>query len=590
VTQFFEVISASATHIYHSALELSPLSSIVRRLYHYPSLKLVAGLVESWQPGIAIPNKNHSYISCGWSPCSQFITAQTQKVVEVRDPLTLELLSTLQPTKHNPHLTGPLAYSPSGHSLCCASNTAIVIWDIQTGGLVKEIECGATIDNSSSLVWSLDEKTIGVVLREDHTWAVATYDVTSGKPLCETLASVDKPHLWAHNISFQVMTVTQCTTPKGYTIKIFEVGQVLTQIKTFTISVEHNGDFQIGCFSPISSHISILVPIEGGEFLILNDRNQVLLKEAGLSGSHCFSSDGKLFAASLDRSIHVWRDHHHGYYKQTKFPDQGWSFNNLHLQFSPTSSSLLGHFRDVLQVWHFVAHSTVPVANSEQYINFSPHGTYTVTADPNGSTITINNLISQTPPQFIDVGMPISGLALTNNILLVASSSDIIAWQLTEGGIVKGIPGDRRAGHSDSIWSIPLYDPSPDLCVQGQIGYIRSYAINVFPYNLVTGERYEYTLGGSPPHPHTWYNLGDISQGRYYLHCHKLSHQDDTSEDNQPVSQTAFWEGWVKDPEGKHWLWLPVEWRAAAGHVEWSHYIPILQINFPGGKSITIGF
>jgi len=232
------------------------------------------------------------------------------------------------------------------------------IWDIQTGGLVKEIECDATLDNPSSLVWSLDGRAIGAVLRENHTWAVATYDVASGETLCKTLASVDKPYLWAHNISFQVMTTTQCSTPKGYTINIFEVGPTLTQIKTFTISVKHGGNFQIGSFSPISYHISMLVPVEGGQFLNLDDQGRVRLTRKGLSESHCFSSDGSFFAVLLDRGVHIWEYALGGYTSRKKFPDQTWSFDNLHLQFSPTSSSILGHFRDALQVWRFDHHYT----------------------------------------------------------------------------------------------------------------------------------------------------------------------------------------------------------------------------------------
>ena len=38
VTKFFEPISVSAAYIYHSALELSPLSSIIRRLYYHRGL------------------------------------------------------------------------------------------------------------------------------------------------------------------------------------------------------------------------------------------------------------------------------------------------------------------------------------------------------------------------------------------------------------------------------------------------------------------------------------------------------------------------------------------------------------------------
>ena len=60
--------------------------------------------------------------------------------MEIRDQLTLELISILQPAETILYLTGPLAYAPDGRSIACASDTAIIIWDIQTGGVAKEIK------------------------------------------------------------------------------------------------------------------------------------------------------------------------------------------------------------------------------------------------------------------------------------------------------------------------------------------------------------------------------------------------------------------------------------------------------------------
>jgi hypothetical protein len=64
VTKFFEPINVSATHIYHSALELSPLSSIVRRLYYHQRhtpFPRVAG----WNPRFMGPESGPSL--CGQS-------------------------------------------------------------------------------------------------------------------------------------------------------------------------------------------------------------------------------------------------------------------------------------------------------------------------------------------------------------------------------------------------------------------------------------------------------------------------------------------------------------------------------------------
>ena len=604
MTKFFEVISVSATHIYHSALELSPLSSIVRRLYHHryltPSPRVVIGPEDSWQPSIAIPNKDCPYISCAWSPCGRFIAAQTQEVVEVRDPLTFELLSTLQPTKPTPQLTGPLAYSPDGCSLCCASNATIVIWDIQTGGLTKEIESNTIVDCPCSLVWSSDKRTIGAVLSDNYSWSVATWDVASGTTLRHTLISADKPYLWAHKESFRVMmTLRREKTKLGRdmaapqynvacTIYIFEVGVALTFVRSFNVSVQRGRDFRIGTFSPTFHHTSISVTGETKELVILDDLNRILFSVEGVFGSHCFSSDGQLFAASLDSSIHLWKFGGSHYSTWRTFPDQSWSFDDLRLLFSPNSSSILGHFADVLQVWRFDNHRATPVADSEHYVIISPNNTYIITAHPWGSTVTITNLASQTPPQFIDTDAPISGLALTGNVLVVVSSKTIMAWLLTEVGAVESVSGNRRVGHGDNIWVISpgwiRVTPPPEFSVVGYVGLIIFGVSRIF-YHISTGERLEFI---SDVMTSRWYSLEDTSRGRYHLPCRNLNLRDDS--DNREVPQTTFQEGWMKDPEGKHWLWLPVEWRTAAGYVEWSHHVPTLQVELPKGRFIAITF
>jgi len=144
VIKFFEVIKVSATHIYHSALELCPTSSIIRKLYYHRRItrlpKVVIGTPESWARNIAISHNDDYNGPCIWSPCGRFVAVQTRRAVEIRNQLTLELITILQLTKLIRDLAGPLAYSPDGRSIACASDTAIIIWDIQTGGVAKGIK------------------------------------------------------------------------------------------------------------------------------------------------------------------------------------------------------------------------------------------------------------------------------------------------------------------------------------------------------------------------------------------------------------------------------------------------------------------
>ncbi|KAF9649800.1 hypothetical protein BDM02DRAFT_3166192, partial [Thelephora ganbajun] len=340
VVTFFEPISVSATHIYHSALELSPLSSIVRKRYycqrHARLPRVIVGTWESWEQGIIIPSENRC-LSYSWSPCGQFVATQSLKAVEIRDSLSLELLSTLKLTKPTPdEVTSLLAYSSDGRFIAFLSDTSLVIWDIQTGGVAKESDCSGV--RNGSLVWSLDGGTIGIVWTKKwwfSTYVVCIYNVASGATHSPgTFKSRDEPHLWAYGTSFRVMAAER--VDQACTINIFEVGSILTKIESFHI--ESWGEFcTIGSFSQTTHRIS---GSDNDNLSIMDIRDsRYSLKEKGYFRSHCFSSDGSLFAADSARSVQIWKYTSGGYARWREFSTQG---DTKDLRFSPTSSSLLG--------------------------------------------------------------------------------------------------------------------------------------------------------------------------------------------------------------------------------------------------------
>jgi len=157
VTEFFEAISQSASHIYHSALPLAPHSSVVRKLYgqhiHSPMSRIVTGIPTSWDSCTASAGAA-SEVGCAvWSPCGQSIAVGMGTVIEVRDSNTLERISTLEaPTTHlSAH---SLSFSPDGRLLACLQeqenklsprssvfrgNACVHVWDVQTGAIIRSI-------------------------------------------------------------------------------------------------------------------------------------------------------------------------------------------------------------------------------------------------------------------------------------------------------------------------------------------------------------------------------------------------------------------------------------------------------------------
>ena len=122
VTEFFEVISQSGPHIYHSALQLAPQSSIIHKLYgqeiHSPVVRVVTGIPDSWDSCTASVVVETQDCHAVWSPCGRFIAVTSVGCVEVRDSNTLERLSILRFGMKEGTFKS-LAFSPDGCLLAC---------------------------------------------------------------------------------------------------------------------------------------------------------------------------------------------------------------------------------------------------------------------------------------------------------------------------------------------------------------------------------------------------------------------------------------------------------------------------------------
>jgi len=585
------------------------MSSIIRNLYYHRRVtrlpKVVIGTPESWAQTIAISGKEQYDGTPTWSPCGKFIAAWTKSAVEIRNQLTLELITILQPTEMIPHLTGPLAYSPDGRSIACASDIAIIIWDIQTGGVAKEIKRSA---NTTSLVWSSDGRTICTIGPEDgNTFTVHTYDVSSGTISSPgTLWSGHNPHLWMVDESFRVMTTVQ----SGYRIhnfEIFEVGSTLTRIQSFP---PHPGIFSdksapsmippfsthkllntmIAPFSPTTHHVSVL---NDSTLCIFDIQNwEQLLCEPGDFLSRCFSSDGSLFAAAQEDIVRVWK-YDSGYYTLCGQFHCRDLYNTL--RFSPTPSSILGHSKDILRVWRLHELPSSLETHRQQYVGLSRSGTRVAIAHKMERTVTIANLLAQTAPQFIDTGVAIDGLVLIGNVLLVAGSDRVVAWLLTEEGLVDGVIGGRRVGYEDRIWTMWKSAPGwliSDSCqmflAEGQVGVIKNDINRPFVYHTETGKILHPTQ--APRNfGDRWRALGEALCSWGYLSHYKLSQDDTPPEGSWQTSQETPRNGWVRDPEGKHRLWVPVEWRTDWDPADWRHDVT-LQLGILGGRLVLIKF
>ena len=557
--KFFEPIKISAMHIYHSALELCPTSSIVRKLYYERCNRIaflprvVVGTLDSWDKVVSVPNKgDFDYWIPAWSPCSQFIAAQTENVIEIRSQLTLEVFTTLQPTDTALNLTGQLAYSPDGCFLACSSDGFILIWDIQTGGVVGGIECDFY---PTSLTWSLDGRAVGVIRNEAGRVDVIIYDVASGRRLFTgTLHSEDEScrseYLWAYKESFLVITMQQTNLRHVVAVKIFEVQHVPVNIHSFSLTTSSLLEIS---FSPATCRIAFL---DKDVLRIFENWNSAcILEETGRFWNHEFSSDGSLFVAFKDSNVHIWRYGSCHFLPWKKFPLID---GTLFFRFSPNLSSVVERSKSTLNVWRL--HDLPPLSTPTR----PPQVGLTLSGQivqRSGNFITILNPHSRpSRVPVVDAGAEIEGFVLTGNVLLAALGGVTTAWLVPPAGFVDDPFGRRLVDRGDALWTVRGFIPL--FGVAGKIGSIEGDSGSRIFYHTETGDALN--LDYSTTEFHRKYLTGYLN-GNHYSHFHNLPQTNALPGGGWQTSR----EGWVKDSEGRCRLWLLVNWRGDWRAEDW---------------------
>ena len=227
VIAFSEVISASAPHIYHSALPLSPRTSIVHELYKShsrPLVRVVRGFPISWESVVTtVQHRRPKNKTAVWSPCSKFIAVAQSKAIEILDAVTLTRIGGFE----HKGKTRWLGFSPDSRSLTQFSHGdyGITIWDLQTGGRISTIPStpNTSLSRCFSSAYSIDGKMVAVACRDSENTAVtiiSTYNLLSGTHIYSHRVSegcVVAP-IWTHGEFLRFVTV------KPGSITIWEVG------------------------------------------------------------------------------------------------------------------------------------------------------------------------------------------------------------------------------------------------------------------------------------------------------------------------------------------------------------------------------
>ena len=370
----FDTIQASPSHIYHSALPLSPSSSWLHK--HYSA-------------GLSFTVKAVKGPSAEWGVCSRTVLLDSftqtlsfwNKIIAVGsrhgDIIILNAVTGSRTAILSGHTAevNTLTFSLDGTSLVSGSDDRTVkLWDLQTGGVVK------TFLGHTDVVWSVSisaDFTVIVSGSYDHT--IRLWDIQTGE--CHQTIEQQK----------EVLHV--CFSPTSFQYLISRSGGKVWQW-------DHNGH-QIkppcdGSCTAFSSDGTHFMSCNGAVVTIQNSDSGVIVTEFSVADSNtshcCFSPDSRLVAVAADSTTYVWDITKSNPHLVETFI--GHTNYITSLTFS-SSSTLISTSRDQsIKFWHIGNLSTNPIATDPKstsltsvpitYIALQAKEGITITSDSNG--------------------------------------------------------------------------------------------------------------------------------------------------------------------------------------------------------------
>ena len=482
VTEFFEVINISATHIYTSALALTPETSIVRKLYsrYVPtSPRVVVGLPTSWDPRTASISLSTDHPNVIWSPCGRCVAISTDTGIEIRDSTTLEKLTALKSPMNLSLSAVSITYSPNSRFLACACTrpfafwVAIAIWDVQTGGIVNVIHDGER-GYPRSMLYSADARILSVACgRSPYKWTVCTFDTVSGKRgYTEELESEFGVVFWREKNSIRFATSQR--TREGICIEIREITPTSMShpktIDTSRVPHEFGGDNHQIFFSPQNLEISV---VSTSSTIIRDVRSSNLLLESPTSrmlGTYAghFSPDGSLFACTANRDLQIWKMTTGGYTPFARFPLRFSTAAGGGCAFSPDSESIIAWGFGIMEVWKLDHHSNSPPSEppldiwDSHLVAFSKDRKYVAIGRASWGVVNVVNLHTGDLELIIDADLAIADIKIAEDTVVALSGERVVGWSLS-AGVSEGEYGVRHADLDESLKIVELESGGLDM-------------------------------------------------------------------------------------------------------------------------------
>ncbi|KAF9646338.1 hypothetical protein BDM02DRAFT_3262324 [Thelephora ganbajun] len=626
VMRFFDIISTSCPHIYHSALPLCPRQSIVRSLYKphsHPLARIVHGPPNSWESSIAATRFPSSIGTTAWSPCSRFIAISLREVIEVLDAVTLKRATTFYSPAFE---TVWVVFSPNTRLLTWYGGRPmeLISWDLQTGGLVSSIALelpGHAIDYTS-VTYSRCGTMIGGLFCGKSTFTVSICNVLLGThTYSHTAEGQPIREIWTHGEYLRFATMDSGS------IITWEVSFASAHMPTRVESPPIPGDFhssQVFQFHHTSSRLAFTTEESIAVWDVQDSK--FLLESTGFNrrtvGSMSFSSDGRFFAyRTIDLGIHVWTESPTGYTLHKKLTSNTGAYNKVLL--SPNGESIIALDGSAVLLWRTsdsitslsdVSTPTVQRNKGQFVLGLSPDQALVAVARMGDETIAVLDLKSGIPRLTIDTGMRVYAVGVTGSAVVVVGKIKVVTWNLPAGNDVLNPRANIEGSVLTTTFNWPFVDGltlmsvSPDLrriamavCDDDDDDDDDDYHYSLHLYDVPTGQRLasdsvglQTNISFSPDGREVWSvsATNELSGWKivedsgsdivWMEHLESGIGPPDWFPWRPSRGYKVTDGGWVLNPSGKQHLWLPPSWRSSWWDTMWSgRFLMLLDLKLP---------
>ena len=631
VLTFFEIINTSALHIYHSALPLSPRTSITHEMYNKhasPLVRIVRGtLPDSWERVVATANLGDALHDAVWSPCNKFIAVTKFQSVELLDAVTLGRLCIFK----TPRIPEQLGFSPDSRFLTVHVDKTIISWDLQTGGQLGIIT--SYVDMLAMQHFSFKHSKDGEMVAAAYVSQdydkydvssffididdvpiytfIYTYDLLSARRVgsCRIPEGQIIHPIWTHDEHFRFATVHPDS------IRIWQSSFALEHppIEVTSLPVpDRITDAKRFMFLPSLSRLAFVL---GGTIQVWDPKTPKPLLKSELTlkpkpswdprlydppcGS--FNSDGRFFACTnIAGEVCIWKESPAGYLLHQQLP----FFDSKAPRLSPNGESIIKIRNSEIRRWHTrdqvhpLPISTKGSRRGNSILTFSSNENFAAFGQRKEKTVTIIDLQSGEPRWIANVGVKIDCLRMAGSTVVLAGEEKIVTWNLPGGD------SDFNASINDGIRTTVLHNLSEDQKISvlihmsissnlSRITVARSLLGQLYSwvevYNVSTGlclarvktrgsMRPRFTQDGRE----VWVDRGNLSEkwsrceitedsksGAIELKLQSFPHSKHEIFLESSSGYTVTDSSWVLSPSQKRLLWLPHRWRLDEWNMAW---------------------